>query len=448
MKNLFILVLLLTMPLVSMASRVSVVDSGTDFAHELLKANALINSGEVVGNRVDDDKNGKVDDIMGWNFVDDYGRVFFREHLSSIDEKVFKYFEVISRIQSGKPTAEDAAFWKANMTDLNEEQKQAVKAQLNFYGQYSHSTHVSGIVVSLSPKAKIMSSRVFPDTPPNAQPSTQSGLATLGVADIFYKLIGAINNGSFHKVGAYLNEKNIDVANYSLGVNLSMIAKLTLGLRGVKEPTAQQLSKETLKVSAQFLPQGQKWMASAPKTLFVVAAGNDGTNNDLLPVFPASVKAPNLITVAATQGYDQLARFSNYGQSVDIAAPGVAIVSSVPSLNNQQMLPMSGTSMAAPYITGVAAKIKDLNPSLSAADIKQILMSTVDKKDWLKEKVKSAGIVNPARAYLAAEKTKSMTLAEATSAARESVADIASSGTSKSEKDFVFEDRSADQFVF
>lgn len=428
MKKYFIAFVAFMMATTSSATQVAVTDSGTDFSHAWLNGRALINAKEVAGNRVDDDRNGKVDDIMGWNFVEGYGRIFFPEHLQSVDPTIFKYFEVIARIQSDAPTREDEQFWQDNVSNLKPEDKKRLEAKLNFYGQYAHSTHVSGIIAALSPNSKIMSNRVFPDTPPEAQVMSWGEGAKankkFGPADIFYKILSALNNGSFNQVGLYLKERQIDVANYSLGVSLQNLAKLILGLRGIKEPTPEQLSKETQRAGAQFMPEGNKWMASSPGTLFVVAAGNDGTDNDALPTFPANVRAPNSITVAATNGVSKLAKFSNYGaKSVDIAAPGVAIVSSVPALDRKQVLPMSGTSMASPYVAGVAAKVKEINPRLTSSELRKVLMATVDHKDWLKGKVISEGVVNPDRAYAAAEKSKTISLDEAIKAAQAEVKD-------------------------
>ncbi len=431
MKKYFIALMAFSIATNSFATQVAVTDSGTDFSHSWLKGRELVNSREIAGNRVDDDRNGKVDDLTGWNFVDGYGRVFFPEHLQSLDTSIFKYFEVIARIQSESPTREDQQFWEDNVSNLKPEDKRRLDARLNFYGQYAHSTHVSGIIASLSPSSKIMSNRVFPDTPPESQlmsnqktQTTSMAAKKIGPADIFYKIFAALNNGAFKQVGGYLKERQIDVANYSLGVSLQTIAKLVLGLRGIKEPTPEQLSNETRRAAAQFIPEGEKWMAITPGTLFVVAAGNEGSDNDAMPTFPANVRVDNSITVAATNGISKLAKFSNYGaKSVDIAAPGVAIISSVPALDQKQLLPMSGTSMAAPYVAGVAAKMKEINARLSSRDLKKMLMSTVDRKDWLKGKVLSEGLVNPDRAYLAAEKSKSMSLDEAIKLARTEIKD-------------------------
>lgn len=417
------LIAIALMPLTAQAAVVAVTDSGTDFQHEALKGHAWVNVNEKPDNMVDDDNNGKVDDVVGWNFVDNYGKIFFREHLNYIQPITFKLFTVIAKQQAGTATEEDKKFWAVHVTSLNEQQKKDLLAHLNYYGQYAHSTHVSGIIAAQSPQSKMMSLRVFADAPPAEY--EHSG-ATKGLADWAYKLMAALTNGVFDSVGAYLGETHADVANFSLGVSLQNMAKLVLSIRGIKDPTAEQLSTETKRVAAQFEPKGRKWMSASPKTLFVIAAGNDGTNNDILPVFPAIVRVDNAITVAATLENSSLAKFSNYGKSgVDIAAPGVAVMSSVPSLDSKQMLPMSGTSMAAPYITGVAAQMKELNPALQPKDIKMILMGTVDHKEWLKEKVISGGVVNSKRAYTAAESAKTMTLTEAIAQARTNVADEA-----------------------
>jgi cell wall-associated protease len=392
----------------SIASQVAVVDSGTDFEHSLLQGKQWINSAEVQDNLIDDDRNGKVDDANGWNFVENYEKIFFREHLSKINPIVFKLFDVISRIQSGTATAEDKAFWEANVTSLSVAQKQALFQHLNFYGQYSHGTHCSGVVAQQNPNTKIMSARVFPDDPATAYQHPK------GISDFFYGLLARLSNTVFSQVATYLNSNKIDVANYSLGVPLKALAQQFLALRGINNPTDEQLAEETVKLFRKYEVQGKTWMGSSPQTLFVIAAGNDGTDNDQFPTFPSNVRIANAISVAATNGYSSLAAFSNYGKlSVDVAAPGVAILSSVPSLDNQMYLPLSGTSMAAPYVTGVASRIKDINPALSPSQIKEILMGTVDRKEWLIGKVVSGGLINSERAYIAAEKAKTMDISKA-----------------------------------
>ena len=87
--------------------------------------------------------------------------------------------------------------------------------------------------------------------------------------------------------------------------------------------------------------------------LFVAAAGNNANNNDINPFFPANINLDNIISVAATDYNDDLAPFSNFGaNSVDLTAPGVLIASTIPGNSYQYK---SGTSMAAPHVSGAAA---------------------------------------------------------------------------------------------
>ncbi|MDG5814866.1 S8 family serine peptidase [Chitinispirillales bacterium ANBcel5] len=110
--------------------------------------------------------------------------------------------------------------------------------------------------------------------------------------------------------------------------------------------------------------------------LFVAAAGNNGRNTDFTPFYPACYDLPNIINVAATNHNDALASFSNYGQNtVHLGAPGVSIYSTEP---NNRYGYKSGTSMAAPHVSGVAGLIWSYNPSLTALEVKDILLDNVD----------------------------------------------------------------------
>ena len=110
--------------------------------------------------------------------------------------------------------------------------------------------------------------------------------------------------------------------------------------------------------------------------LNVFAAGNDNFNNDQTPTYPGSYNSPSILTVAASDSNDNKASFSSYGlTTVDVAAPGVGILSTV---LNQAYGSKSGTSMATPHTAGAAALLAAANPALSAASLKATLMNTVD----------------------------------------------------------------------
>jgi subtilisin family serine protease len=132
--------------------------------------------------------------------------------------------------------------------------------------------------------------------------------------------------------------------------------------------------------------------------LFVAAAGNEGMNNDILPSFPSSYEAANVVAVAATDSTDSLAYFSNYGlKTVDLAAPGVSILSTV---RGGGYATYSGTSMATPHVSGAALLV------LSACDLdtvglKDNILKNVDPVSSLAGKTNTSGRLNVYKAISA-----------------------------------------------
>jgi subtilisin family serine protease len=130
--------------------------------------------------------------------------------------------------------------------------------------------------------------------------------------------------------------------------------------------------------------------------LFVAAAGNATTNNDRNPHFPSSYNVPNVISVAALDRHDELAKFSNWGvKSVAIAAPGVDILSTWLGNAYEEK---SGTSMATPVVSGVAALILSEHPRMSVDDLKKKLLASTDPIVALKGKTVTGGRINAAKA--------------------------------------------------
>jgi len=118
--------------------------------------------------------------------------------------------------------------------------------------------------------------------------------------------------------------------------------------------------------------------ANVANILFVAAAGNSSTNNDATPSYPSSYANANVISVAALTSSGALASFSSYGAtSVDLAAPGVGIVSTVPGKRGTSAYgSMSGTSMATPHVTGAAALYASSHPDATAAQIKSAILAS------------------------------------------------------------------------
>jgi subtilisin family serine protease len=126
--------------------------------------------------------------------------------------------------------------------------------------------------------------------------------------------------------------------------------------------------------------------------LIVSAAGNSTKNNDVSEMYPANYNVPSNITIAATSDTDRLASFSNFGlQSVHVSSPGVYIYSSLPG---NMFGSMSGTSMAAPFVSGIAALALREAPALTGYQLKNLIISTAVPVNSLAGKVQSGGRVD------------------------------------------------------
>lgn len=130
--------------------------------------------------------------------------------------------------------------------------------------------------------------------------------------------------------------------------------------------------------------------------LFVAAAGNSSSDNDQTPHYPSSYNLGNVVSVAALNRRDELASFSNYGaKSVHIAAPGEEILSTWLKKGFEEK---KGTSMATPFVAGVAALVLAQNPKMSVDDLRARLLKSIDPVLLLKGKVSSGGRINAAKA--------------------------------------------------
>ncbi len=438
------LIVLLTMTSLN-ASTLAIIDSGVDYLHKDLADQMWKNPGEIPDNRRDDDGNLFRDDVYGWNFAAGNNQVINYNYLGTFSQDPYKFLEIQSRYIKGDASEEELAWMKSKRED-----KDFIK-EMQIFGNFAHGTHVARISSRIATKSKIMAIKLL---------ATERGEAQSWLRDIaksshkIHRLFGSNDSivlkggGGKKKKGKnqaallrkalktlaeqqitllessfrYASEQGATVVNGSFGTSFNMIKVLTdnaFRIIYLRKPSKEE-SDKTAKLYFKFnLDALKASLMQFPKILFVFAAGNDGLNNDIYPSSPANVRLPNVMTVAATVESKSLASFSNYGASkVDVAAPGVGILSAVPSKSHGDEVFMSGTSQASPYVAGVVAQVRAINPKLSSEEVKKIVMKTVDNKEFLFRKVATSGVVNSSRANFAAVQSKKVDLDQAISLSR------------------------------
>ncbi len=392
------------------AAKIAVIDSGLDYKHEMMTPNLWTNANEIEDRR-DNDGNGYQDDVHGWNFAEQNGKIIDYKYLGTFSADCKKYFDIQGKYFLGQATETEITWMREKVKDPN-----FIK-EMGKFGNFVHGTHVAGISIRDS-KNEAMGIKLIPTEVKPFFEGLQNNKsmaadkwqllekAFLALAGQQMKLLTDIAKfAAFHKA---------DVANGSFGTGFKqakMISDNAFRVVFFKKPTEEESNRAARLFINSLIAEGQKFVAAAPDTLFVFAAGNDGMSNDEFGTSPANIKADNVITVGATYRNEFFAPFSNFGtKMVDIAAPGMLIDSAIPG---NDYLKVSGTSQAAPFVANVAAKIKEANPKLKPAEIKKILMGTVDLKNFLTEKVMTGGIVNLERAVVAAQMSSTMSVKEA-----------------------------------
>lgn len=275
---------------------VAVIDSGIDYRHSDLDDNIWRNLNEIPGNGIDDDGNGYMDDILGWDFFDNDADPDF-----GLD------------------------FWSYNIQD--------------------HATHVAGIIA--------------------AEPG---GLGTIGVAyNAQIMPLRVLDDGGY---GSYVN--------YSEDVASAIYYAVNNGARIINLSLGSDSSDPLIEAAAQY--------AHEQGVFLVYAAGNSGEYGATEPVFPAQYAVNYGIAVGAVDYLGQQTAYSNPagenaalnyvvapGGEIDFFGSGSGIYSTLPFDGTGEL---DGTSMAAPYVAGIAALLLEANPALTPDALRQALVGT------------------------------------------------------------------------
>jgi subtilisin family serine protease len=422
---------------------VAIIDNGIDTAHVDLKANLWTNPKEIGGNKKDDDNNGFVDDLHGWNFIGG----------ADGQDVHFDTFEVTRQYAAchggaaagGQPAITDAARCK-QIDDDYQKQRNEIQGNVDNYRQAS--TIYSQIVPILqaasgAPNQPLTTDKVraISATTPQVSRARQiyldlasQGATPAAIEEGLKSLEGQLKyalNPDYNPrtiVGDKYTDPNehhygnpdvegpealhgthvagiigavrgngIGIDGIAPAVKFMMLRAVPDGderdkdianaIRYAADNGAQIISMSFGKAYSPYkaaVDDAVKY-ADSKGVLMVHAAGNDGADLSKAKNFPTPVyldggHPTNWIEVGASswKGGDSLAApFSNYGaQQVDVFAPGVDILSTVPGNDYARE---SGTSMAAPVVSGLAALLMDYYPNLTASDVKRIIMSSVSK---------------------------------------------------------------------
>jgi subtilisin family serine protease/subtilisin-like proprotein convertase family protein len=361
---------------------VAVMDTGADYNHQDLYENIWINQAEIPASRMknlidvdgdglitfvdlNDPRNqgkGKITDVNGDGRIDAADILSpMQKDSSGNDTGYGGWADGVS--EDGSGYVDDLVGW--NFVANNNQP----------YDDNGHGTHVSGII--------------------GAQGNNSVGVAGVdwSVSLMELKFMDSSGHGS---ISSYVNALNFAVKHGAKISNNSWAGGATSALFDALNSARNQ------------------------GVIIIAAAGNYGANSDSSPVYPADYNLDNIISVAATDSSGNLPSWSDYGaNSVDLAAPGVDILSTLP---NNSYGTESGTSMATPFVTGVVALVWTQHPTWSYSQVIKQVLGSVDTSSALQGKTVTGGRLDAAKAVGATNTSSDKTAP--------SVASITTSGSS------------------
>lgn len=408
---------------------VGVVDSGVDINHEDLKSIIWTNPKEIPNNGIDDDKNGYVDDVHGWNFLGEinqdnleYVRILKKGNTSDPDykraeekydkefkdanEKIELYSQIKERIAQSDALIQKhlgkKEYTEEDLDKIDASSLQLLGAVRGMKYLLSNGVSVKETLEELSEGIKHYEDRLKYGLNKEFNPRKVLNDNPDDINDKIYgnnNVIGPTAEGALHGthvagIIAAVRHNNIGIDGVADHVRIMPVRTVpdgdeydkdvALALRYAIDNGAKVINTSFGK---EFSPH-KEWVYDALKyaaekdVLIVNAAGNDTKNVDVQLTFPddninGKEFTDTMITIGALNyEYNEnlVASFSNYGKNnVDLFSPGVQIYATVPE-NKYKFL--DGTSMAAPEVAGVAALIRAYFPKLKAREVKQILMES------------------------------------------------------------------------
>ena len=466
---------------------VGVLDSGVEITHPDLKDNIWTNAKEIAGNGKDDDKNGYIDDVHGWNFIGG-------KDGKNVDGDTLELTRLFVKYRDLFEKSKDAA---SNKTKFPKEFEEYQKIKLEFENKLAEAKQNAAQYVQMDDVFKVAFPALIKEwgekelnekNMMSFQPKSkeaQQGMIIFGMVpkeawegksmkDFLTEVGSEISEGAkYYKEQVEINlnteldprpivgdnyadkseriygNNDVDGPDSTHGTHVSGIiaakAGNGIGIDGIAGngyvkimsvrtvPNGDERDKDVANAIRYAADNGAKILnmsfgkayspdkqivwdafkyAEKKGLLLIKAAGNENVNIDDEIHFPTvydekgTEVAKNVITVGANtiDNNNLKASFSNFGKkSVDVFAPGNDIYSTVPNKEGEYKNE-SGTSMASPVVAGVAALVWAHYPKLTATDIKQILLESVNKNPALADISLTGGVVDAYKAVQLAEK--------------------------------------------
>ncbi len=355
---------------------VAVWDSGVDTSIEAFGPVLWRNENERPDTGVDDDHNGFVDDIHGIAYDLDSNKersLLYPIGAFEEDEMVMQArVKGMGDIQSGVDSDEASALRK-QLATLDQDEVQDFIEALRIYGNYAHGTHVAGIAIEGNPFIRVLVARMtyghtmIPEEPTVAKAKAEAKMVRETID--------------------YFKANGVRAVNMSWGGSLRGIEEaLEAHDAGGTPQERKQLAREIYTIGDTALRES---IRDASDILFITSAGNADNDVTFEEFYPSSYDYPNMLSVGAVDIAGEETSFTSLGK-VDIYANGFEVESFVPGGNR---IKFNGTSMSSPQVLNLAAKLLALDPGLSTAALRQMILDGSDKKAL---ETRTIRLMNPA----------------------------------------------------
>lgn len=342
---------------------VAIWDTGIDL--DRISANLWRNQAEQVNGK-DDDGNGIVDDVHGHAFVPNaaagavlLGRLADRSASDKATREMVGRFAGRLDMEAGIDSPRARALTEI-LNASGAEGATAFMAEMATAFDYVHGTFVAGVAVERNPFVRVISVEGVSMGTDAAVPGGPVGFARLW-AEFCMQNVAALKKANARVVNMSwaLSPRNCREAVEMVGAGDSPEERRKLGRE------MHQAMRDGLR----------RAIESAPEMLFVCVAGNDDRDVDFEELMPACLRLPNLLTIGATNERDRLAGFTNTGSTVELFANGDLIEGVLPGGERARW---SGTSLAAPQVSALAAMILSLRPELTTAQVIALIRANAD----------------------------------------------------------------------